>query len=94
MAFSRIAPYYATPMYNEVRTLAKTTSRTQYCELDVMAGEFNRFTLTGCLAKHEEPLSLAFTIQDGVSYSGIMVKNELLHSNIQLKRQPRHQPPY
>ncbi|WP_411755507.1 D-alanyl-D-alanine carboxypeptidase/D-alanyl-D-alanine-endopeptidase, partial [Serratia sp. (in: enterobacteria)] len=63
----------------------------QYCELDVVPGELNRFTLTGCLTQRSEPLPLAFAIQDGASYAGAILKDELVKSGIQigghLKRQ-------
>ena len=58
-----------------------------------MPGELNRFTLTGCLTQRSEPLPLAFAIQDGASYAGAILKDELTQAGIQidghLKRQTR-----
>ncbi|MCX2957607.1 MAG: D-alanyl-D-alanine carboxypeptidase/D-alanyl-D-alanine-endopeptidase, partial [Serratia symbiotica] len=70
IAFIRVASYY--PVYpvnvfSQVRTLARGSTNAQYCELDVVPGELNRFTLTGCLIQRNDPLPLAFAIQDGAS---------------------------
>lgn len=80
-------------MFSEVRTLAKGSSDAQYCELDVVPGELNRFTLTGCLClmQRVEPLPLAFAIQDGASYAGAIVKDELLQANIRITGSLRRQ---
>ena len=95
-AFIRVASYYPVHMFSEVRTLAKGSPDAQYCELDVVPGEFNRYTLTGCLTQRSEPLPLAFAIQDGASYAGAILKDELLQADIQidgtLKRQTRQTP--
>ncbi len=64
-------------MFSEVRTLAKGSPDAQYCELDVVPGELNRFTLTGCLTQRSEPLPLAFAVQNGASYAGAILKDEL-----------------
>ncbi|WP_447872384.1 serine-type D-Ala-D-Ala carboxypeptidase [Serratia fonticola] len=91
MAFIRVASFYPVNMFSQVRTLAKGSADAQYCELDVVPGELNRFTLTGCLTQRSEPLPLAFAIQDGASYAGAILKDELVKSGIQigghLKRQ-------
>lgn len=59
----------------------------------MVPGELNRFTLTGCLTQRSEPLPLAFAIQDGASYAGAILKDELIQAGIQidghLKRQTR-----
>ena len=95
-AFIRVASYYPVHMFSEVRTLAKGSPDAQYCELDVVPGEFNRYTLTGCLTQRSEPLPLAFAIQDGASYAGAILKDELLQADIQidgtLKRQTQPTP--
>lgn len=95
-AFIRVASYYPVQMFSQVRTLAKGSPDAQYCELDVMPGEFNRFTLTGCLTQRSEPLPLAFAIQDGAAYAGEILKQELTQADIQidgrLKRQTRVTP--
>ncbi|KAH8299199.1 hypothetical protein KR044_013096 [Drosophila immigrans] len=93
MAFIRVASYYPVNMFSQVRTLARGSADAQYCELDVVPGELNRFTLTGCLTQRSEPLPLAFAIQDGASYAGAILKDELTQAGIQidghLKRQTR-----
>lgn len=81
-AFIRVASYYPVNMFSEVRTLAKGSSDAQYCELDVVPGELNRFTLTGCMMQRAEPLPLAFAIQDGASYAGAILKDELQDAGI------------
>ncbi|WAT00952.1 serine-type D-Ala-D-Ala carboxypeptidase [Rouxiella chamberiensis] len=95
-AFIRVASYYPVQMFSQVRTLAKGSPDAQYCELDVVPGEFNRFTLTGCLTQRSEPLPLAFAIQDGGAYAGEILKDELTQADIQidgrLKRQTRVTP--
>lgn len=57
----------------------------------MVPGELNRFTLTGCLIQRNDPLLLAFAIQDGASYVGAILKDELTQAGIQidghLKRQ-------
>lgn len=90
-AFIRVASYYPVQMFSEVRTLAKNSSDAQYCELDVVPGELNRFTLTGCLMQRAEPLPLAFAIQDGASYAGAIVKDELLQADIRITGSLRRQ---
>ena len=95
-AFIRVASYYPVHMFSEVRTLAKGSPDAQYCELDVVPGELNRYTLTGCLTQRSEPLPLAFAIQDGSSYAGAILKDELQQAEIQidgtLKRQTQPTP--
>lgn len=95
-AFIRVASYYPVYMFSEVRTLAKGSPDAQYCELDVVPGELNRYTLTGCLTQRSEPLPLAFAIQDGASYAGAIIKDELQQAEIQidgtLKRQTQPTP--
>ncbi|WP_413727183.1 serine-type D-Ala-D-Ala carboxypeptidase [Sodalis sp. RH19] len=83
-AFIRVASYYPVQMYSQVRTLAKGSPEAQYCELDVVPGELNRFTLTGCLPQRAEPLPLAFAIQDGASYAGAILKSELKEAGIEV----------
>lgn len=82
LAFVRIASYYPVVVQSQVRTLAKGSPDAQYCELDVVAGDLNRYTLTGCLSQRSEPLPLAFAIQDGASYAGAILKDELKHAGI------------
>ncbi|WP_039056804.1 serine-type D-Ala-D-Ala carboxypeptidase [Enterobacter sp. Bisph1] len=77
LAYIRIANYYPVNMFSQVRTLARGSSEAQYCELDVVPGDLNRFTLTGCLPQRADPLPLAFAIQDGASYAGAILKAEL-----------------
>ncbi|MBF1994671.1 serine-type D-Ala-D-Ala carboxypeptidase [Serratia symbiotica] len=91
IAFIRVASYYPVNVFSQVRTLARGSTNAQYCELDVVHGELNRFTLTGCLIQRNDPLPLAFAIQDGASYAGAILKDELTQAGIQidghLKRQ-------
>ncbi|MBS1205116.1 MAG: serine-type D-Ala-D-Ala carboxypeptidase [Proteobacteria bacterium] len=82
MAYIRIASYYPVNMFSQVRTLQRGSSEAQYCELDVVPGDLNRFTLTGCLPQRADPLPLAFAIQDGASYAGAIIKDELKTADI------------
>lgn len=84
IAFIRVASYYPVHMFSQVRTLAKGSPDAQYCELDVVPGELNRFTLTGCLTQRADPLPLAFAIQDGAAYAGAILKDELQEAGIQI----------
>ena len=84
MAFIKTANFYPVNMFSEVKTLAKGSPEARYCELDVVPGELNRYTLTGCLTQRSEPLPLAFAVQNGASYSGAIVKNELKTAGIEL----------
>ena len=82
LAYIRVASYYPVNMFSQVRTLARGSSEGQYCELDVVPGDLNRFTLTGCLPQRSDPLPLAFAIQDGASYAGAIIKAELKEAGI------------
>ncbi len=82
LAYIRVASYYPVNMFSQVRTLARGSSEGQYCELDVVPGDLNRFTLTGCLPQRTDPLPLAFAIQDGASYAGAIIKAELKDAGI------------
>ncbi|MEN0580238.1 serine-type D-Ala-D-Ala carboxypeptidase [Phytobacter palmae] len=82
LAYIRVASYYPVTMFSQVRTLARGSSEGQYCELDVVPGDLNRFTLTGCLPQRTDPLPLAFAIQDGASYAGAIIKAELKDAGI------------
>ncbi|BBU94293.1 serine-type D-Ala-D-Ala carboxypeptidase [Providencia rettgeri] len=83
-AFIKAASFYPVNMFSEVKTLPKGSPEARYCELDVVPGELNRYTLTGCLTQRSEPLPLAFAVQNGASYSGAIVKNELTTAGIEL----------
>ncbi|MBV7405010.1 serine-type D-Ala-D-Ala carboxypeptidase [Enterobacter sp. ENT03] len=82
LAFIRVASYYPVNMFSQVRTLARGSAEGQYCELDVVPGDLNRFTLTGCMTQRADPLPLAFAIQDGASYAGAIIKDELKQAGI------------
>ncbi|MEB5921840.1 serine-type D-Ala-D-Ala carboxypeptidase [Franconibacter daqui] len=82
LAFIRIASYYPVTMFSQVRTLPRGSSDAQYCELDVVPGDLNRYTLTGCMVQRADPLPLAFAIQDGASYAGAILKAELKEADI------------
>ncbi len=43
MAFIRVASYYPVTMFSQVRTLPRGSAEAQYCELDVVPGDLNRF---------------------------------------------------
>ncbi|WP_348226250.1 D-alanyl-D-alanine carboxypeptidase, partial [Salmonella enterica] len=49
LAFIRVASYYPGTMFRQVRTLPRGSADAQYCELDVVPGDMNRYTLNGCL---------------------------------------------
>lgn len=78
----RIASYYPINVFSDVRTLAKGSPDAKYCELDVVTGDLNRYTLTGCLTQRDDPLPLAFAVQDGASYAGEILKDELKSADI------------
>ncbi|GAR97766.1 D-alanyl-D-alanine carboxypeptidase DacB precursor [Salmonella enterica] len=82
LAFIRVASYYPVTMFSQVRTLPRGSADAQYCELDVVPGDLNRYTLTGCLPQRADPLPLAFAIQDGASYAGAILKQELKEAGI------------
>lgn len=82
LAFIRVASYYPVTMFSQVRTLQRGSGEAQYCELDVVPGDLNRYTLTGCLPQRAEPLPLAFAIQDGAAYAGAILKDELKQAGI------------
>ncbi|TKI08590.1 serine-type D-Ala-D-Ala carboxypeptidase [Martelella alba] len=84
IAYVRVASYYPVNMFSQVRTLAKGSPEIKYCELDVVPGELNRYTLTGCMPQRAEPLPLAFAIQDGASYAAAILKDELQQAGIAL----------
>ncbi|AOP41881.2 serine-type D-Ala-D-Ala carboxypeptidase [Edwardsiella piscicida] len=83
-AFIRVASYYPVHMFSEVKTLARGSAEAPYCELDVVPGELNRYTLTGCLTQRADPPPLAFAVQDGAAYAGAIVKDELQQANIDI----------
>ncbi|KHD29823.1 serine-type D-Ala-D-Ala carboxypeptidase [Xenorhabdus nematophila] len=91
LAFVRIPSFYPVSVLSEVKTLAKGSPEAKYCELDVTAGDLNRYTLTGCLTQRDEALPLAFAIQNGASYAGKILKNELTIAGIELKGHIRRQ---
>lgn len=87
-----VEPYsYPVQVSSEVRTLAKGSVEAQYCELDIVPGELNQFTLRGCLTRREDPIRLAIAIQNGASYAGAILKNELKKAGIQLDGHLRQQ---
>ncbi len=81
-AFVRIASYYPVTVFSQVRTLPRGSAEGRYCELDVVVGDLNRYTLTGCLSQRSDPLPLAFAIQDGAGYAGAIIRDELKQANI------------
>ncbi|WP_130833674.1 serine-type D-Ala-D-Ala carboxypeptidase [[Erwinia] mediterraneensis] len=81
-AFVRIASYYPAHMFSQVRTVGRNSGEGQYCELDVVPGELNRYTLTGCIRQRAEPLPLAFAVQDGAAWAGEILRAELRQAEI------------
>lgn len=86
-----IANFYPVNVLSDVLVLPKGSSDAQYCDLDVMPGELNRYVLTGCMTQRSEPLPLAFSVQDGASYSGALVKQTLLAAEIEFEGKLRRQ---
>lgn len=78
----RVASFYPVTVFSQVKTLARGSAEGKYCELDVVPGDLNRYTLTGCLPQREDPLPLAFAIQDGAGYAGAILKSELQQAGI------------
>lgn len=82
MAFIRVASYYPVTMFSQVRTLPRGSAKAQYCKLNVVPGNLNRFTLTKCLPQRSKPLPLAFAVQNKASYAGAILKNKLKQAGI------------
>jgi serine-type D-Ala-D-Ala carboxypeptidase/endopeptidase (penicillin-binding protein 4) len=90
MAFIRVASYYPViclarcARWRKGLRMPNTASWMWYRGIEP-------FTLTGCLTQRSDPLPLAFAIQDGASYAGAILKDELTQADIQidghLKRQ-------
>ncbi|OTA17896.1 penicillin-binding protein 3 [Xenorhabdus vietnamensis] len=91
LAFVRVPSFYPVTVFSEVKTLAKGSSEAKYCEFDVTTGDLNQYILTGCLTQRDEALPLAFAIQNGPSYAGKILKNELNIAGIELKGHIRRQ---
>ncbi|PHM62176.1 serine-type D-Ala-D-Ala carboxypeptidase [Xenorhabdus ishibashii] len=85
LAIVHVPSFYPVNVLSEVKTLAKGSPEAKYCEFDVTSGDLNRYTLTGCLTQRDEPLPLAFAIQNGPGYAGKILKNELNIAGIELK---------
>nr|MBA2815988.1 D-alanyl-D-alanine carboxypeptidase DacB precursor [Candidatus Pantoea persica] len=73
----RIASYYPAHMLSQVRNIGLNSGEGQYRELDVVPGELNRYTLTGCMRQRAEPLPLVFAMQDDAAWAGEILKQEL-----------------
>lgn len=82
LAHVRVASFYPVTVLSQVRTLPRGSSEAQYCELDVVPGDLNRYVLTGCLTQRADPLPLAFAVQDGAGYAGAILKDELTKAGI------------
>ncbi|PIJ51098.1 serine-type D-Ala-D-Ala carboxypeptidase [Erwinia sp. OLTSP20] len=82
IAHVTVASFYPVSVFSQVRTLGRNSTDGQYCELDVVTGELNRYTLTGCMPQRAEPLPLAFAIQDGAAYAGQLLKAMLSDAGI------------
>lgn len=90
-AYVKVAAYYPVHVVSKVQTVELSSNNSRYCELDIEPGELNRYTLTGCLSRREQPLPLAFAVQDGAAWAGEIIKDELakqgIHYQGQLLRQ-------
>lgn len=64
-------------MFSQVWILLCGLVDVQYCELDVVSGDLNCYMFIGCLLQCVDLLLLVFVIQDGVSYVGVIFKQEL-----------------
>ena len=90
-AFVRVASYYPVYVVSKVQTIDFSSNSSRYCELDIEPGELNRYTLTGCLPRREQPLPLAFAVQDGAAWAGQIIKDELAKQGIHYQGQLLHQ---
>ena len=50
-----MASYYPVTMFSSADA-GERLPEAQYCELDVVPGDLNRYTLTGCLTQRADPL--------------------------------------
>lgn len=82
IATVKVASYYPVSVQSQVRTMAENDHDARYCEFDVVTSGVNHYTLTGCLARRHEPLSLTFAVQDGTAYAGAILKAELASAGI------------
>lgn len=85
MAFIRVASYYPVTMFSQYAP-SPWFCRSAILRAGCGASDLNRFTLTGCLPQRSEPLPLAFAIQDGASYAGAILKDELKQADITSER--------
>lgn len=74
MAYIKAASFYPVNMFSEVKTLAKGDPEGRYCELDVVPGELNRYTLTGCLSQRSEPLPLPLRYKMAQAIPALLLK--------------------
>lgn len=80
----KVASYYPVQVTSQVRSYPRNSPNARFCEFDVIAGENQRYTLTGCVTQQEKPITLAFSIQDGADFAGKMIKSELQQAGIQI----------
>ncbi|GAB4294147.1 MAG: serine-type D-Ala-D-Ala carboxypeptidase [Methylophaga sp.] len=57
----------------------------RYCKFKLRADHDNRYTLGGCLGRHEIPRFLSFAIQNTTLYVAEIIKRELEHAGIALQ---------
>ncbi|MCT8559831.1 serine-type D-Ala-D-Ala carboxypeptidase [Glaesserella parasuis] len=58
-------------------------SEANFCELDVVVHDNNRYYIKGCLSKQTKPVGLSFAVQDTTSYGGNVIKANLKRIGIQ-----------
>ncbi|MDR0805380.1 MAG: serine-type D-Ala-D-Ala carboxypeptidase [Enterobacteriaceae bacterium] len=80
----QVASNYPVQVTSQVRSYPQNSPNARFCEFDVVAGENQRYTLTGCLTQQEKPITLEFAIQDGADYAGKIIKSELQQAGIQI----------
>lgn len=62
-------------------------SEANYCQLDVVVNDNNRYQVKGCLARQSEPFGLSFSVQDPTSYGANIIKANLKKVGIEWKGQ-------
>ncbi|MGY4675917.1 serine-type D-Ala-D-Ala carboxypeptidase [Ursidibacter arcticus] len=58
-----------------------------YCLLDAVVSDNNRYHIKGCLAKQNKPFGLSFAVQDPTTYGANLIKNYLARLGIQFTGQ-------
>lgn len=48
-----------------------------YCQLDVVVSDNNRYQVKGCLARQAKPFGLSFAVQDPTAFGALRIQNDL-----------------